>query len=1394
MKKLHGTYSVQPLTITNSVIAEDAAIDESKLNLHFNTDAMQQALDGMSSQIAAHLNMSSDPHGSVLQQTTIETETIHSNESDSRRIITISNPGEGDVSLQVNGDISAVNANFSGNTDIAGITTIGGQTHITGNVVIDGNLSVSGETTTVESNTIDYDSLLVTPSTALNRTGIIVAPDGTGFTGDAEPVTAVETVTVHDDLLNCYASQIKAVKELSNHDLVFLFEDRIVRTNSGVSEIKYTADAGADIDFEYIATDENDNIYVVLNDLANEVVKVKKFDSELNALGTSNALNTPEGLSIASGNVCDFEYLDGRFYITLVDNTLNYCDNTSGLNCFDTLSSGTDAESITGNNSSLLYSCTPFVDPESENTYICCICSDSIYLLDSTFTVASANVFGSLGDVPAEIFQQAFFDPVTHSIFIQSGKAISICVDILPFLSGEQNFLNCNPTTSSGTSDFGDIMNTSGAVVSYLGATDSGLFIFFNASEPELEWVDSSLLPPMSMSYEEEPGEEPEVISVVTNTRATASIDSFPAAVLHKEGAGFFTEDQGTIYFIGDPVTAVQGGGGSPEYIQRLDPSTGILDSVTKVVRRSANKALYNIDPTGYYETTVRAIEVFPDDNVLGIIEKDETYLSLADMTDGTWSLLYTTQLDGYMARLHPAGSIVRNDEKQLVFLAYNYTQNDSPIWEVRIYATDPSAEKLNTIGIQQLLSSAEPVPAHTAISADGNWLYFTAYETGEEIPDSGGDCVKTLKLIGVNLNATGSLSASSDDAVVLSPDLDSSNIPSTLMSGTSTSAITVTSDNRAILAIGCYSYDSVNDSFQPTTYLAEVDLSDGSILSVKNMGNNFIHNMFIYDDNIFIGTTSIDLSAANPFSGNTILKADISTPGSVGTVNFTDIVALNSSNESVDVIRTETTETEVEGLGDTFLGNLLELQTRTRGLNEAAVIVDKDGNLKLLTGGLEVGGIKGAVNNNTLTFDKGLGAASMITSNAGFIYKPSSDAQPGSKVLDIQDASGISNAFITKNGDATVNSLTIGGSSAITEVGTGLVISNDVNISSSELLLDDSALTLSAQNKNEWRMLNRNSTVSFYYDTQSTPQVELGNNLLDASNCITTKVNDLVVLGSATFSGNVNMGSNMTMDGIKVGSHDHTGGDMGTVLPQTAVTGLKSFIDNINTTIQNCVDTMTKSNTESGINVDFNTTSRKLNFAVNDFTLTLSGDVQGSATVAHASNTTLSVTVKNSAKLGGLSLSSTTANTEANKVLRTDANGKTTVKALFISSPTAAGASTLGNIYASIDGETEVKAYTPANFATQLLALGGTTKNSHTHTAVNGLTPVRGSSTFNGVSGRVVMLSTSRANTNYSVAITPTAQPEGHLGEIWVIKAVDRFTVYNSGTTPTAFDYILMG
>ena len=110
MKKLHGTYSIQPLTITDAVIAEDAAIDESKLRLSFNTVDIQNNLDNFSLAFTTHANTSADPHGETLQQTILQTEDIRSGAGDLQRTITVSNPGEGDVLLNVEGDIAAVNA------------------------------------------------------------------------------------------------------------------------------------------------------------------------------------------------------------------------------------------------------------------------------------------------------------------------------------------------------------------------------------------------------------------------------------------------------------------------------------------------------------------------------------------------------------------------------------------------------------------------------------------------------------------------------------------------------------------------------------------------------------------------------------------------------------------------------------------------------------------------------------------------------------------------------------------------------------------------------------------------------------------------------------------------------------------------------------------------------------------------------------------------------------------------------------------------------------------------------------------------------------------------------------------------------------------------------------
>ena len=1095
MKKLHGTYSIQPLTITDAVIAEDAKIAESKLDLHINTGEIQQTLDGLSSDFAAHLLADADPHGEILHQTTVQTEDIQSGASDGTRVVSISNPGDGDVILSVEGDINAVNATFSGDTSIAGITTIGGQTHITGDVVIDGNLSVSGETTTVESNTIDYDSLLVTPSTALNRTGIIVAPDGTGFTDEDQSQTTTETITVHDDIVDTGRGYMGApIRALSNGDLIITLGNRVVKTNPEATEIKatYHVEGGYVEEISGAAINSNDEISIIVGNSSNYGVpespydarrddfRIVTLDSDLEFIRESGILF--EGQNPALIYPISFEYNNGKYYALYT-----FTNGSYGLCIYDEIY--IDANS----------------GEESPNNFIHCTEYHDVSGLHAEESLSSIGVY-----------------------------------DIAPFTHNDQDYI-------------------------FIIGHDNMFVVDDNMHLQGYEMWDST----------------------DENYDRYACMDVTVSGVVDPINKMFYTV--GYDFFVyGFPITCF------------LDADTYV--SELEVIR----------------ENTISTIPVMFDDS----------FSSMEELMDEE-SEFYGGHIRG--------------------------------------------------------------------ILSDGTVLYFSE---------------------------------------------DSHNI-----------------------------YWLNPAEFGNTTLEAFAEQEEFELEFSPGLEADFVTHVrrfIVTDEDEENAGVSIEPEEENEESEEDVYGRDL--------------------------IRIVTREIEVTPESeDTFTGNLLELQKRVNGLNSAAVIVDKDGNLKLLTGGLDVNGVKGETVNNVLTFNKALASTAITTSDGGFVYKPASNSQPNSKVLDIQAANGVSNAFINKNGDAMVNSLTIGISNPITESSGELSILNDMVIVNSEVKLDGSVLTVSAENKDDWSILNRNSSVSFYHDDEQSPQVELSDDLFDLSNCELTKTDDLLVLGSATFSGNVNMGANMTMDGIKVGSHDHTGGDMGTVLPQTAVTGLKTFIDNINTTIQSCVDTMTKSNTESGINVAFNSTSKKLNFTVNDFTLTLTGDASGSATIAHVSNTSLVVTVKNSAKLGGLSLPSTTANTEANKVLRTDASGNTTVKNLIINPP-AAGTNTIDKVFATYANDNTIRYYTPANFATQILALGGTTKNSHTHTAVNGLTPVRGSSTFNGVSGRVIMLSTTRANTNYSVAVTPTAQPNGNLGEVWVIKATDRFTVYNSGVATSAFDYIMLG
>jgi len=64
-------------------------------------------------------------------------------------------------------------------------------------------------------------------------------------------------------------------------------------------------------------------------------------------------------------------------------------------------------------------------------------------------------------------------------------------------------------------------------------------------------------------------------------------------------------------------------------------------------------------------------------------------------------------------------------------------------------------------------------------------------------------------------------------------------------------------------------------------------------------------------------------------------------------------------------------------------------------------------------------------------------------------------------------------------------------------------------------------------------------------------------------------------------------------------------------------------------------------------------------------------------------------------------------------------------------------------------------------------------------------------SSTFNGSTGRE--LTHNLGHQNYTIFWTPTTDPEGSLGEVWITKADNTVTIHNSGAFTGAFDYVIL-
>jgi fibronectin-binding autotransporter adhesin len=127
------------------------------------------------------------------------------------------------------------------------------------------------------------------------------------------------------------------------------------------------------------------------------------------------------------------------------------------------------------------------------------------------------------------------------------------------------------------------------------------------------------------------------------------------------------------------------------------------------------------------------------------------------------------------------------------------------------------------------------------------------------------------------------------------------------------------------------------------------------------------------------------------------------------------------------------------------------------------------------------------------------------------------------------------------------------------------------------------------------------------------------------------TQANDSVALGTNTTGNYVaSVAANATtgFGGITVsGSGSETAAVVIGINPANT-----DFIENI----QDIVGLMVETNTESGISVTYNDTTGKLNFDVADPTITLSGDVTGSATMTDLGNVTITATIAaNSVALG---------------------------------------------------------------------------------------------------------------------------------------------------------------
>lgn len=189
-------------------------------------------------------------------------------------------------------------------------------------------------------------------------------------------------------------------------------------------------------------------------------------------------------------------------------------------------------------------------------------------------------------------------------------------------------------------------------------------------------------------------------------------------------------------------------------------------------------------------------------------------------------------------------------------------------------------------------------------------------------------------------------------------------------------------------------------------------------------------------------------------------------------------------------------------------------------------------------------------------------------------------------------------------------------------DAGAGTVTVTNTDLGSSQNIFKnftDGTITAAADSNNDtFKFRGSNGATVTVGSDDATHGDNLLISLSSVPNSALANSSITVTAGSGlTGGGLVSLGGSVS---LALGSHTHSTSD---------ITGIQEYVEDT-------VGAMVSTNTESGIAVTYDDATGKLNFDVEDFTLTLAGDLTGSAIITNLGSATLTATIApNSVALG---------------------------------------------------------------------------------------------------------------------------------------------------------------